>query len=48
VTRERVTLNLAAPLVIHPETRRGLQLVLDRGDWSARQPLAAAGASDAA
>ena len=33
------TLNLAAPVVLNARTRKGVQVVLDRGGYSARQPL---------
>lgn len=39
VSQGEVALNLAAPLVIHPETRRGVQVVLEEGDWPSHQPL---------
>ncbi len=33
------TLNLAAPLLVHAEGGRGIQVLIDAGQWSARQPL---------
>ena len=35
----RVSLNLAAPLVINPRNRRGIQAILEEGGWSTREPL---------
>ena len=32
-----LALNLAAPLVVHPKNRRGLQVILDGGPWPPRQ-----------
>ncbi len=34
-----VTMNLAAPLIIHPHTHKGVQVILEQGDYSVRQPL---------
>jgi flagellar assembly factor FliW len=34
-----VSLNLAAPLVINPRSRRGLQAILEPGRFSIREPL---------
>ncbi|MHB8079878.1 MAG: flagellar assembly protein FliW [Candidatus Krumholzibacteriia bacterium] len=53
---ERLTGNLAAPVVVHPVTRRGAQLVLDDQRWPLRQEMdyvrfglaAQAGAAEAA
>lgn len=40
VRADGTTLNLAAPLVINPRTRRGMQVILETGEWSARAPAA--------
>lgn len=53
---ERLTGNLAAPLLVQPVTRRGAQLVLDDQRWPLRQEMdyvrfglaAQAGAAEAA
>jgi len=37
-----ITANLRGPIVIHSETRTGVQLVLDGAEHSAREPLLAA------
>lgn len=39
-TPEGVSLNLAAPLLVNPRTRRGLQVILESGDWPTRAPVA--------
>ncbi|MFH1845500.1 MAG: flagellar assembly protein FliW [bacterium] len=36
---EKITGNLLAPLVIGSESRKGLQLTLDNGNWSSRQEI---------
>jgi len=36
---EKITGNLLAPLIIGSESRQGLQLSLDNGDWSSRQEI---------
>lgn len=33
------TLNLAAPLLVNPVTRRGLQVILEDDRWSTQEPL---------
>ncbi len=38
--RGGVTLNLAAPLLLNPRTRRGVQVILDRGEYDTREPVA--------
>lgn len=38
-----VTLNLAAPILIHPPTRRGMQVILE-GEWPLRAPALPAAA----
>jgi flagellar assembly factor FliW len=43
-----VSLNLAAPVVINPRNRRGVQAILEPGRFSIREPLPAASASPAA
>jgi flagellar assembly factor FliW len=45
---EGATLNLAAPLLVHAERRRGAQVVLESGDWPLREPLPAPRPPDAA
>ncbi len=40
VGEDRLSLNLCAPLLIHPGTRRGVQLILDRGDYPTRAEIA--------
>jgi flagellar assembly factor FliW len=37
-----VSLNLAAPLLINPRTRRGLQVILESGEWPTRAPVSLA------
>lgn len=39
VSAGETTLNLAAPLVIHAETREARQIILEKSPWSTRQPL---------
>lgn len=34
----RATVNLKSPVVVNPDTRRGMQVVLDQ-DWPVRRPL---------
>ncbi len=34
-----ITLNLAGPLVLHPEARRGAQIILEGPEYSTREPL---------
>jgi flagellar assembly factor FliW len=41
VTPDGVTLNLAAPILVHPGTRRGMQAILDRGDLPTRARVVA-------
>lgn len=41
VTPEGVTLNLAAPILVHPGTRRGMQAILDGGELPTRAPVVA-------
>jgi len=36
---QHVTLNLAAPILFAPRTNRAIQVVLDKGPYSSRQPL---------
>lgn len=44
----RSTANLAAPLVINPERRCGVQLILETGGYALRQPLFADDAAEVA
>lgn len=39
---ERATANLRGPILINWQTRRGMQLVVDGGPWTVREPLPAA------
>lgn len=39
VSPEGATLNLAAPVAINPRTRRGMQVLLESGDWPTRAPV---------
>lgn len=36
---EVATLNLAAPVAINPRTRRGMQVILEGGNWPARAEI---------
>jgi flagellar assembly factor FliW len=38
---EGATLNLAAPVAINPRTRRGMQVILESGDWPTRAEVIA-------
>ena len=40
VSTAGATLNLAAPVAINPRTRRGMQVVLEAGDWPTRHAVA--------
>jgi len=48
VAEGSVSLNLAAPLLINPARRRGVQAILEEGQWSTREPLPGPKASSAA
>lgn len=39
VSPEGATLNLAAPVAINPRTRRGMQVLLESGEWPTRAPV---------
>lgn len=39
VRPDDVVVNLAAPLVVNAGTRRGRQVILEKGDYSTRQPI---------
>jgi flagellar assembly factor FliW len=41
--RDRVFLNLAAPIVVHAERRLARQVILDRQGWPLRHPVMARG-----
>ncbi len=36
---EQITLNLAAPILVNAKARRGIQIILSRGDYSVREAL---------
>ena len=36
---EKITLNLAAPLIMNPNNRQGMQVILEKVEYSVRQPL---------
>jgi flagellar assembly factor FliW len=38
-SREGATLNLAAPIAINPRTRRGMQVILESGEWPTRAAI---------
>ena len=40
VSTAGATLNLAAPVAINPRTRRGMQVVLEAGNWPTRHAVA--------
>lgn len=40
-SHDGATLNLAAPLAINPRTRRGMQVILESGDWPTRADVTA-------
>ncbi len=39
ITADGVTLNLAAPLLVNPNTRSGQQVILERSAWGTREAI---------